>query len=225
MRPSLVSKADEESIGIVNRAIERLRMLGATIVDPGAEGELFTDCIRHNAPELLNAAFVRQYQELFPSGADQIASLLDVHEDPSRGPSTLSLRTLNAGGFGPAGEGKYMMNRYLRERGDANIKRNADLITKARFYNDPNFPDRRQAREQTEQVTVLDTANRMQGRFAVQTVLLQCMQEQRLDALMSPMSTIPPRKLTAPREPIANGRNAIGWSLIGQQGFPAITVP
>jgi Asp-tRNA(Asn)/Glu-tRNA(Gln) amidotransferase A subunit family amidase len=42
---------------------------------------------------------------------------------------------------------------------------------------------------------------------------------------MSPMSTIPPRKLTAPREPIANGRNPIGWSLIGQQGFPAITVP
>jgi Asp-tRNA(Asn)/Glu-tRNA(Gln) amidotransferase A subunit family amidase len=51
------------------------------------------------------------------------------------------------------------------------------------------------------------------------------MQEQRLDALVSPMSTVPPRKLTSPREPNANGRNPIGWSLIGQQGFPAITVP
>jgi Asp-tRNA(Asn)/Glu-tRNA(Gln) amidotransferase A subunit family amidase len=51
------------------------------------------------------------------------------------------------------------------------------------------------------------------------------MQEQRLDALVSPMSTVPPRKLTAPREPNANGRSPIGWSLIGQQGFPAITVP
>ena len=50
-------------------------------------------------------------------------------------------------------------------------------------------------------------------------------QEQRLDALVSPMSTVPPRKLTAPREPNANGRSPIGWSLIGQQGFPAITVP
>ena len=36
---------------------------------------------------------------------------------------------------------------------------------------------------------------------------------------------VPPRKLTAPREPNANGRSPIGWSLIGQQGFPAITVP
>jgi amidase len=224
MRPSLLTKADEESIGIVNRAIAQLRTLGATIVDPGPEGELFTDCIRRNGPELLNASFVRQYPDLFPSG-DQIASLLDVHADPARIPQSFSLRTLNAGGFGPAGEGKYMINRYLRERGDANIRSNADLITKARFYQDPHFPDRRQAREQAERATTLDMAARLQGRFAVRTILMQCMQEQRLDALVSPMSTVPPRKLTSPREPVSNGRSPIGWSLIGQQGFPAITVP
>jgi Asp-tRNA(Asn)/Glu-tRNA(Gln) amidotransferase A subunit family amidase len=118
-----------------------------------------------------------------------------------------------------------MINRYLRERGDANITSNADLITKARFYQDPNFPDRRQGREQAERATVLDTSVRLQGRFALQTILLQCMQEQRLDALVSPMSTVPPRKLTSPREPASNGRTPIGWSLIGQQGFPVITVP
>jgi Asp-tRNA(Asn)/Glu-tRNA(Gln) amidotransferase A subunit family amidase len=225
MRPSLLTKADEESIAIVDRAIERLRALGAVIVDPGAEGELFTRCISRYAPELLNGAFVRQNAQLFPEGSDQIAALLDLHADPSRAPATLSLRTLNAGGFGPAGEGKYFMNRYLRERGDANIKTNADLIAKARFYNDPNFPDRKQAREQAERATTFDMGARLQGRFAVQTILLQCMQDQRIDALVSPMSTVPPRKLTSPREPVSNGRNAIGWSLIGQQGFPVITVP
>jgi len=51
------------------------------------------------------------------------------------------------------------------------------------------------------------------------------MQEQKLDALLSPMSTVPPRKLTSPREPTVNGRNPIGWSMFGQQGFPVITVP
>src|SRR5262249_18058719 len=120
---------------------------------------------------------------------------------------------------------KYMINRYLLERGDANIKTNADLIAKARFYEDPNFPDRKQARQATENATRLDTAVRLQTRVALQTLLLQCMQEQRLDALVSPTSTVPPRKLTAPREPAVNGRPPIGWSLIGQQGFPAITVP
>ena len=118
-----------------------------------------------------------------------------------------------------------MLNRYLRERGDANIRTNADLISKARFYEDPNFPDRRQARVQAENATELDTSVRLQGRFAMQTMLLQCMQEQQLDALMSPTATVPPRKLTSPREPTSNGRSAVGWSLIGQQGFPLITVP
>jgi Asp-tRNA(Asn)/Glu-tRNA(Gln) amidotransferase A subunit family amidase len=229
MRRSLLTMADEESVALIERALVDLRSLGAVIVDPGAEGELFTRCIARYAPELLNSAFARQFLQLFPdasaaSGAD-IAALLDLQQDPSRLLERLSLRTLSGGGLGPAGEGKYMLNRYLRERGDANIKSNADLITKARFYRDPNFPDRRQAREQAERATVLDTARRLQGRFALQTILLQCMQEQRLDALVSPMSTVPPRKLTSPREPASNGRTPIGWSLIGQQGFPVITVP
>jgi Asp-tRNA(Asn)/Glu-tRNA(Gln) amidotransferase A subunit family amidase len=229
MNRELFSKADEESINVVERAIDNLRKLGATIVDPGPEGALFQPCINRLAPELLNAAFTRQYRQLFPVDAagqptsDQIAKLLDMRNDAAQVPKDLSLRSLN--GAGAQGEGKYMIDRYLRERGDANIKSNADLITKAKFYDDPNFPDRKQAREATERATVLDTSARLQSRFALQTMLLQCMQEQKLDALVSPMSTVPPRKLTSPREPVLNNRNPIGWSMFGQQGFPAITVP
>jgi Asp-tRNA(Asn)/Glu-tRNA(Gln) amidotransferase A subunit family amidase len=225
----LFSKADEESIDIVERAIADLRTLGATIVDPGPEGALFQSCIARYAPELLNAAFARQNRELFPVDAsgqpsgDHIAALLDLHADPKRVPETLSLR--NLGGGGGQGEGKYMINRYLRERGDANIKTNADLIAKATFYQDPNFPDRKQARENAERATVLDTSGRLHTRYALQTTLLQCMQEQRLDALVAPTATVPPRKLTAPREPTVNGRSPVGWSTIGQQGLPVITVP
>jgi len=230
MSKKLFAKADEQSIDLIERAVADLRTLGATIVDPGPDGTLFQPCIARYAPELLNAAFARQYRQLFPVDAagqptgDHIAALLDLRADPARVPDSLSLRTLG-GGLGAAGEGKYMLNRYLRERGDANIKSNADLIAKATFYRDPNFPDRRQAREQAERATVLDTSARLHARFALQTMLMQCMQEQRLDALVSPMSTVPPRKLTSPREPGVNGRSAIGYSLIGQQGFPVITVP
>jgi len=229
MAKKLFSKADEESIDIVDRAIDDLRKLGATIVDPGPEGALFQGCIARYAPELMNSAFTRQYRDLFPVDAaglpqsDQLTTLLNLHADPTRAPQALSLRSLNTPAVG--GEGKYMMNRYLEERGDANIKTSADLISKARFYEDPNFPDRKQARQAAERATVLDTSARLQTRFAFQNLLLQCMQEQRLDALVSPMSTVPPRKLTSPREPNANGRAPIGWSFLGQQGFPAITVP
>ena len=231
MNRKLFCKADEESIDIIERAIADVRKLGATIVDPGVEGELFKPCLARYVPELMNSGFARQFRQAFPvddagqPSGNHLATILEMHLDPARVPAGLSLRTLAAGGLGAPGEGKYMIDRYLRERGDANIKSNADLIAKARFYRDPNFPDRKQAREQAEQATVLDSAARVQGRFALQTILLECMQEQRLDALMSPMSTVPPRKMTAPREPTVNARPPIGWSLIGQQGFPAITVP
>jgi amidase len=226
----LLTQADAQSVDLVERAIGVLKMLGATVVDPGPEGALFQPCITRAAPELLSSAFARQYRALFPVSAagqpegDQIATLVEMRSDPSRVPEALTLRSLG-GGFGEPGEDKYMINRYLRERGDANIKTNADLIAKARFYDDPNFPNRRAAREQAERATALDTSARMHTRYALQTLLVNCMQEQTLDALVAPMSTVPPRKLLAPREPPSNGRNPIGWFLFGQQGFPVIDVP
>jgi Asp-tRNA(Asn)/Glu-tRNA(Gln) amidotransferase A subunit family amidase len=46
-----------------------------------------------------------------------------------------------------------------------------------------------------------------------------------LDALTYPMTNVPPPKLDAPQEPSVNGRSPLGWTLMGAQGFPAITVP
>jgi Asp-tRNA(Asn)/Glu-tRNA(Gln) amidotransferase A subunit family amidase len=226
----LLTQADTQSVDLVERAIDALKKLGATVVDPGPEGALFQQCIAQSAPELLSSAFVRQYRQAFatsPAGGgepDQIAMLLEMRATPSRVPDGLTLRTLG-GGFGEPGEDRYMMNRYLRERGDANIKTNADLIAKGTFYSDQNFPDRRAPREQAERATTFDTSARMHTRYALQTLLLDCMAAQRLDALVAPMSTVPPRKLLSPREPTINGRNPIGWFMFGQQGFPVIDVP
>ena len=224
----LLAQADAESVTLIENAIGVLRKLGATIVDPGPEGALFQRCIAASAPELLSSAFARQYKQLFGVDAvqqqDQIAAFVELRTNPSRVNEVLTLRNLG-GGFGEPGEDKYMINRYLRERGDANIKTNADLISKATFYNDPNFPNRRAAREQAERATALDTSARMHTRFALQTLLMHCMEEQKLDALVAPMSTVPPRKLLSPREPAINGRSAIGWFMFGQQGFPVIDVP
>jgi Asp-tRNA(Asn)/Glu-tRNA(Gln) amidotransferase A subunit family amidase len=216
----LLTQADAESVDLVERAIAVLKTLGATVVDPGPEGALFQTCIARSAPELLSSAFARQY----PLQGDQIAAFVEMRANPSRVPEALTLRTLG-GGFVEPGEDKYQINRYLRERGDANITTNADLIAKAIFYSDPNFPNRRAAREQAERATTLDTSARLHTRYALQTLLVNCMQEQTLDALVAPMSTVPPRKLLAPREPASNGRNAIGWFMFGQQGFPVIDVP
>ncbi len=142
--------------------------------------------------------------------------------DPSLVPDKVSLRDFGAAGA--VGENKYSINLYLKRRGDSNIKNNTDLVNKSNFHNDPNFPDRKKQREAIETPTELNMAERMLRRFSFQQLMLQCMAELNIDALVYPTTNLPPAKLGAPDEPSLNGRGD-SWNLFGQHGFPAITVP
>jgi amidase len=70
-----------------------------------------------------------------------------------------------------------MLTRYLRERGDANIKSVRDLIDKSKFYRDirpdAGFADRKAALEEMNSSLTLDTASLFQNRFAYQQVVGQ----------------------------------------------------
>ena len=228
MDKTLFTEMDAETIDIVDRAVGDLQNLGAMVVDPGPGGSLFGECLRRYNPEMHNIVFTRQFKELFPrdkNGApvgDHIATLVAMAKDPSLVPATLSLRDL--GEAAATGESRYSINRYLAERGDAAIGSNADLIAKSDFHDDPQFPDRRGARVRQEEARELDMSDRMLRRFAVQQIVLQCMTSMGLDALAYPTSNLPPPKLGAPGEPAVNGRGN-SWSMLGREGFPAITVP
>jgi Asp-tRNA(Asn)/Glu-tRNA(Gln) amidotransferase A subunit family amidase len=231
MDKALFSKADEESIDLANQAIEELKKLGATIVDPGEHGELFTPYIRELNPRLQNITFAKQHPKEFPVDADgkptsdQIETLIDMSIDPSLAPGKFTLRDLGAGGAGGnTGEAKFEKNLYWRERGDANIKNIADRAEKANFYHDPAFPERKPPLLATNKLTVLDTTARLQRRFAVQEIILQAFADLNLDAVVYPTGSLPPSKLGAPSEPSVNGRSTL-WTFLGTQGFPAITVP
>jgi amidase len=228
MDKPLFTDMDAETIDIVDRAVGDLRQLGAAIVDPASGDGLFQGCIRKYNPQAHNKVFTRQFPKLFPVDAkgeprgDHLAKLLDMSFDPAQVPAELTFRDL--GSVQAVGENRYMMNKYLRERGDAAIRTNADLVQKAQFHQDPQFPDRKASRASAEKALELDMADRMLRRFAIQQMVLQCMQEQGIDAIVYPTSNLPPAKLGAPPEPAKNGRGG-SWSFLGQQGFPAITVP
>jgi amidase len=230
MDKSRFTKADEESIDVVERAAGDLKKLGATMVDPGAGGALFTSCLKKYEPATDNRLFTQRFPDLFPMGsdgkpaADHVATLVDMTINPSLVPDQVTLRDFAQ--VPGVGETKYELNLYLKQRGDANIKSNTDLISKSIFYSDPHFTDRRMQRENADKPMEMNMAERMQRRFAIQQMLLQCMQEQNLDALVYPTSNVPPAKLGAPDEPALSGRVAGGvWSFLGQQGFPVMTVP
>jgi amidase len=230
MNKKLFTAADAQTIDLVEHAVGDLRRLGATLVDPGPEGDLFSSCLHKYGPQDSNKVFTKRFPEQFPVDAqgkptsDHISKLLDLKFDPSQVSDKFTLRDFGQGTA--EGQSRYMLNLYLRERGDANIRSNADLIAKSNFHQDPHFPDRKKGRENLEKAQEFDMSERLLTRFAVQQVMMQCMAEQHLDALVYPTSNLPPTKLGAPGGPPVNGRRSDGvWSFLGAQGFPVITVP
>jgi amidase len=227
------NEADVESIDIAERAIDDLRRLGATIVDPGPGGALLQSCLDKYAPLYRNRAFTEQFPNLFPvdsSGkpaTDHVSRLVDMFFDPSLVPAGTTIRNIR--GTSNAALTKYMLNRYLTERGDKNIKSVRDLIDKSKFYRDirpdAGFIDRKAALEDMNSNTVLDLAGIFQDRFAYQQLVLQCMAQENLDALVSPSGNIPAYILGAPMEPPLAGRTNSVWGLLGQYGFPTLSVP
>jgi Asp-tRNA(Asn)/Glu-tRNA(Gln) amidotransferase A subunit family amidase len=227
------NEADVEAIDLTERTIDDLRRLGATIVDPGAGGALLQSCLDKYVPLYRNRAFIEQFANLFPVDSDgkpardRIAQLVDMFYDPSRVPPGMTIR--NIAGASNGALTKYMLTRYLRERGDENIKTLRDLIDKSKFYRDirpeAGFVDRRAALEEIEESSTLDLASLFQNRFAYQQVVLQCMAQDNLDAMVSPAGNIPAYILGAPIEPPLSGRTNSVWGLLGQYGFPTLSVP
>ena len=228
MSRDLFTIADAETIDLIDRAIEDLRALGATIVDPGPGGALFQDAVDKYGPVWRSNLFVGQFSKLFPEQADHLPLLVDMFFDPSLVPHDSigrpSMRNLGPAG-GNAGGAKYNLNTYLRERGDANIRSVTDLIDKANFWDDPVIENREESLQRADSATTLAGPGTLQNRFAVQTIVLQTFAELRLDAVVYPTGNIPPAIITNPEEPRKNDRGPGLWTYINSRGFPAMTVP
>lgn len=229
MNKDLFTVADSETIDIIDIAINDLRGLGATIIDPGAHGALFQDCVDKYVPVWRNQLFISQFPELFPVDplADHIPLLVDMFLDPLLVPHTStgqpSIRNL-----GPAagtGDAKFNFNWYLKERGDANIHSLTDLIRKANFFiNTSAIPNQLASLTNSDSQLTQSNPNVLQNRFALRTIVHQCFAKFDLDAVVYPTGNIPPRIMTNPSEPSMNDRGNI-WTFINGRGFPAMTVP
>ena len=228
MDKDLFTVADHESIDLIERAIEDLRALGAAIVDPGPGGGLFQEAVDRYGPVWRNQLFVGQFPESFPEEADHVTTLVDMWVDPSRAPHDSigrpTMRNLGAGG-GDEGGGRYNMDVYLRERGDANIKSTTDLYEKARFWDDPIIENRKENLQNSDSARTLATAATLQTRFAIQTIVMQTFAELDLDAVIYPTGNVPPAIITNPEEPNKNDRPPSIWTYLNSRGFPAMTVP
>jgi Asp-tRNA(Asn)/Glu-tRNA(Gln) amidotransferase A subunit family amidase len=231
MNKRLFTKMDEENIDVVDRAIADLHRSGATIVDPGPEGALFQTCINKFAPAALNKLFTKLLSKQFPvdergmPATDHITRLADMTLDPSLVPDIITIRSF--GTAGAQGEGNYMQEIYVRQRGDAAIKTGRDMATKVNSINDPEFyaVTRTNPAGGGPQAMEMNMADRLLQRHAFQQTIMQCMAELRVDAVVYPTMNVPPLKIQQPEEPLVNNRGTYHWTVFGQQGFPTMTVP
>ena len=229
MDRDLFTKAADEPIEIGERAIEDLRKLGATIVDPGPHGALFQSCVDKYVPLYRNKLFTQQFPQEFPAGTDPIPRLVEMSADPNKVPKGLNIRNL-----GPApetGEGRFYLEQYLKQRGDANIRTIEDLRTKAKFFTDlrpgSDFTSYKEQLARTSSAQELDLAALFQNRLAYQTIVLQCMATLQLDAVTYGSGIGVAPVLGSPYEPSKNNSpnaNSI-WGVIAANGFPSINVP
>ena len=231
MDKDLFTIADSESIDIVDRAIDKLRSLGATLVDPGPHGALFQSCVDKIVPKWQNQQYINQFTgaDEFPAGGDHISKLVNMFFDPSLVLHTATgrpnIRSLGGTGGTDTGDGRYNYNAYIQERGDTAIKSLTDLIEKANFWTDPIIQNRRGNLINTNADRTLANASNLQTRFTLQTVVFQCFAQMDLDAVVYPTGNIPPAIMTAPEEPSVNDRGPGLWTYINSRGFPAMTVP
>lgn len=221
MRP--FTPADEDSIRIANEAIADLAKAGATIVDPGPDGALFKDAIAQILPGL-DAPFVAAiYKELF-AGTSVVDKSIEITGDASKFPSELTLRRLVEYAPPNPGEARYALDRYLRERGDKNIRSVDDLLNHSTFLDHApiagvTLPPKTRLEELTTRtvrwtkksdgsvrverapIAALDGNGWHAQRTTLQAPVNKVMVDQKLDALVYPTKTIPAPLLANPVEP------------------------
>jgi Asp-tRNA(Asn)/Glu-tRNA(Gln) amidotransferase A subunit family amidase len=188
--------ADRDSIRVAEEAIAEMKRLGATIVDPVNFHAVIADLVPYLEPSLLTQSF----SSSTPAGSDPIDHAVAIAANPSllpSGPRGVNLRMLAGQRRGE--EGRYALNRYLRERGDAKFKNVNDMLATPTFLgNIDNFKA-----AFGEKAKTLDTPAHTSHTLRMQTlqkILYKVMADNQLDALVYPYTTTPPHIILASRE-------------------------
>jgi amidase len=219
------TKADEAAVAIAEQALRDLAKAGATLVDPGPDGTLFQDAIAAILPALDAPLLAAVYPEAFARGSNLTDSGIIMSGAAAGLPSDLTIRVVAESEPAISGEGLFAMERYLRERGDKNIRSIADLIAKSTFYDHAPIagvtpvPKGRleDLLTRTDRLTRKSDGNVVAHKVAIkaldingwhaqrtvlQMLINKVMADNRLDALVYPTKTVLAPRLADPVEPV-----------------------
>ena len=219
------TKADEDSVAVAEAAMRDLAKAGATLVDPGSDGALFQDALADVLPALEAPTLAAVFAEAFPPGTDIVEKSVAMAGNAGKLPAGLTLRIVAERDAPAPGEVRFALERYLRDRGDANIHNVADLIAKSTFYDHAPIAGVTAAPKgrledlltRTERLrrksdgselvrklanTALDISGWHANRTVLQMLINKVMADNKLDALVYPTKTVLAPRLGEPVEPI-----------------------
>ncbi len=116
------------------------------------------------------------------------------------------------------------MAQYLAQRGDAKVNDWKSLNANAKYY----VNDRVVAMQNWENTLDIQTAGitqRVKMRDVMRMVVNKVMQQNNLDVLVNPTTTIPPARIGYASQPAVNNRPAGRFPTSADLGIPEITVP
>jgi len=219
------TKADEDSVAIAEVALRDLAKAGATLVDPGPGGALFQDALAEILPALDAPTLAAVLPQSLPPDTDLIGMSVSIASKAAKLPAELTLRVIAEREPPVQGEVLFVLGRYLRDRGDQNIRSVADLIAKSTFYSHAPIAGVTAAPKgrledlvaRTERLTrksdgsplvrklantTLDVSGWHTSRTVLQMLVNKVMADNKLDALVYPTKTVLAPKLGEPVEPI-----------------------
>ncbi|MBI4487637.1 MAG: amidase [Deltaproteobacteria bacterium] len=193
-----VTLADRDSIRVANEAIADMKRSGATIIDPVKVQDTIAELVPYLEPSFLPKRFPSVFPTPPPDPIDHIVAMFFDRTLFPAGLRGANLRMIAAQRRGQ--EGKYTMNRYLRERGDPKFKSTADIFAT------PTFSGHLDVLKATfgQSAKTLDTPVQTDHLLRMQTlrqILLKVMADNNLDALVFVNTTIPPPIILPSRLP------------------------
>ncbi|HWN50023.1 MAG TPA: amidase [Xanthobacteraceae bacterium] len=180
--------ADRDNIRVATDALAEMKQLGATVVDPVDFHSAIAEVMAAYEPSF----FALVFPEAIPAGTKPIDRLVTFANDPKAlrgGVRGVNLRMIAGQPRGE--EGKYALNLYLKERGDAKFRSVEDMFATKAFLGE-NDRLRTAFGAKAETLDTPDNTSHTLRQQSLRRILYKVMADNNLDALVYPYNTVPP---------------------------------
>jgi amidase len=180
--------ADRDSIRVADAALDEMKRLGATLVDPVDFGGAIADVMTAYEPSF----FTQLFPAAIPAGTKPIDRMVTIASDPKALPGGVrgvNLRMI--AGQARGNEARFALDLYFRERGDAKFRSVEDLYATKSFAGENDWL-RTSLGAKAESLDTQIEINHLLRMQSLRRILYKVMADNNLDALVYAYNTIPP---------------------------------